>query len=241
MRRRWEVGELKSGKSWRVGELESWGPAPPLIHSPVTNIHSGLRGSAKSATSAIPSRNDIFTLEKGRGLTPSFAGSNPHKAGPGIKKAIHGKFILVDTDIIIYLTEEIRPYFPLSRELFSMLESGEVQAVISILTIAEIIQGPLKSGDNDIAKEVRNYLYNFPNLTCVDLTTEALQQIGRNDGIQWKALRTMDRLIVASGLQSGVELFISNDRHFKKALPAGKILAFDWQPMTKPLIRPISM
>jgi len=40
-------------------------------------------------------------------------------------------------------------------------------------------------------------------------------------------LRTTDSLIIASGLENGVDLFISNDAHFKKAIPDGMSVSLD--------------
>ncbi len=77
-----------------------------------------------------------------------------------LRKKINGKKILVDTNIIIYLTDTIQPYEPLSRLLFEMIEHGDVSAVLSIITIAEVMQGPAKKGHHQIAQDVKNYLLN---------------------------------------------------------------------------------
>jgi len=41
-----------------------------------------------------------------------------------LKKRISGKKMLIDTNIIIYLTDMIQPYEPLSRLIFNMIEMG---------------------------------------------------------------------------------------------------------------------
>lgn len=64
-----------------------------------------------------------------------------------LRKAIQGKRILIDTNIIIYLTDLIEPYAPLSRLLFKTIEKGDVSAVISVISVAELMQGPLKKGN----------------------------------------------------------------------------------------------
>jgi len=45
-----------------------------------------------------------------------------------LKKSVRGRRILVDSDIIIYLTEMTEPYHHLSRELFAMIEGGNASA-----------------------------------------------------------------------------------------------------------------
>lgn len=48
------------------------------------------------------------------------------------EKVISGKTVLVDSNIIIYLTDSVLPYMALSRRLFEIIETGEVSALISM-------------------------------------------------------------------------------------------------------------
>ncbi len=144
-----------------------------------------------------------------------------------LKDAVYGKKVLIDSNIIIYLTDMIEPYDSLSKELFAMIEGGEAEAVISILSVAEVMQGPVRAGKNDIAMKVKDYLVNFPNSLCRHITYDVIDKIGNDERIDWKALRSVDSLIIASGLSSEVDLFISNDRHFMNALPGEMLLSFE--------------
>jgi len=56
---------------------------------------------------------------------------------------------------------------------------------------------------------------------------DVLEHIGRNNLIKWSKLRTIDSLIIASGLEQDVELFVSNDDHFKRAIPQDLMLSFN--------------
>ena len=88
------------------------------------------------------------------------------------------------------------------------------------------MQGPLKRGLPQTAKEVKDYLLNFPNLSCEPITSRVLDVIGNDKRIQWSELRTVDSLIVASALKNKVAKIISNDHHFKRALPQGLLISF---------------
>jgi len=142
------------------------------------------------------------------------------------EKAISGKTVLIDSNIIIYLTDSVSPYVALSRRLFEMIEIGEVSALISIISVGEVMQGPLKKGLNQTALEVKDYLLNFPNLFCDPITNKVLDIIGKDNRIQWSKLRTVDSLIIASALKNKVNKIISNDNHFKQALPKELLLSF---------------
>jgi predicted nucleic acid-binding protein len=144
-----------------------------------------------------------------------------------LKKAAGGHKVLIDSNIIIYLTDSIQPYASLAQSLFKQVESGDAQAIISILSISEVMQGPIRKGHHNVALEVRDYLENFPNSHCQEITFDVLERVGNDDRIDWKGLRTMDSLIIASGLVNHVDLFISNDRHFKDSLPQDLLLSFD--------------
>jgi len=136
-----------------------------------------------------------------------------------LKQSVEGKKVLIDSNIIIYLTEEIEPYCSLSREIFSLVEEGGSRAVISILSISEVMQGPLRAGMIEAAMAIKDYLTNFPNSICQHITPDVLGLVGRDPRVNWKALRTLDSLIIASGLHAHVDFFLSNDQHFPRALP----------------------
>ena len=144
-----------------------------------------------------------------------------------LEKAIFGKKVLIDTNVIIYLTDTVAPYDVLSRRLFEMIENGDVTAVISIISVGEVMQGPLKNGFDHAATEVKDYLLNFPNLYCEELTIEILDIVGGDRRISWSKVRTVDSLIIASALKNNVNKIISNDKHFKQALPKELLISFE--------------
>ena len=84
--------------------------------------------------------------------------------------------------------------------------------------------GPYTKGNE--YKAVKNYLLNFPNSFCQDITHEVIDCVGMDKRVDWTSLRTFDSLIIASGLHAKVDLFVSNDRHFSNALPSEMLLAF---------------
>ena len=142
-----------------------------------------------------------------------------------LKKALSGKRVLVDSNIIIYLTDAVQPFAAASRLLFQLIEKGDLFAVFSILSIAEVMQGPMRRGLIQNAMDVKTYLLNFPNSTCQPITTQVIEEIGKDQRIEWKSLRTIDALIIASGLVNEVELIVSNDAHFQSALPEDLVVS----------------
>jgi predicted nucleic acid-binding protein len=143
-----------------------------------------------------------------------------------VRKALYGKKVLVDSNVIIYLTDAIKPYEELSRYLFQMIEKGDVYALFSMVSVAEVMLGPLKKGLIQNAMDVKTYLLNFPNSSCQDITGEVLDKIGKDQRVKWPKLRTVDALIIASGLVNNVDRIVSNDVHFQNAIPETLLFSF---------------
>jgi predicted nucleic acid-binding protein len=146
---------------------------------------------------------------------------------PILRKALAGKRILIDTNIIIYLTDATPLYATLARQLFAMIEKGQISAVFSIISIAEVMQGLIKKGESRTAGEIKTFLLNFPNTECQDITPAVLATMGNDPRIQWARLRTVDSLIIASGLIHGVQKIVSQDAHFQSAVSRELIFSFD--------------
>lgn len=144
-----------------------------------------------------------------------------------LKKIAVGRRLLIDSNIIIYLTDAVEPYLQPARLLFEIVEAGQAKATISILSIGEVMQGPIRNNQPLTALEVKDYLLNFPNCQCQEITLDVIESMGNDKRIEWKGLRTIDSLIIASGLVAGVDLFVSNDRHFRQAISNPMILGFD--------------
>ena len=144
-----------------------------------------------------------------------------------LENLILGKRVLIDTNIIIYLTDRIWPYEELSRSLFSLIEEGRAEGVISLVSVAEVMQGPLKMGMQDKALKVREYLLNFPHILIQEVDKEVLSYIGTDKRVDWSSLRVMDALIIASGLKAKTERIVSNDLRFRKAIAKDLLISFD--------------
>jgi len=144
-----------------------------------------------------------------------------------LEKKVKDKKVLIDTNIVIYLTDKVEPYEGLSRLLFTLIEEGNINAIISVVSIGELMQGPLKKGLTGNALKVKEYLLNFPNMSCQMINEDVLEIIGVDNRIKWAKLRIIDSLIIASGLKNDIDRIISNDLHFKQAVPKDLLVSFD--------------
>jgi len=144
-----------------------------------------------------------------------------------LESLILSRRVLIDTNAIIYLTDKVWPYEELSRSLFSLIEEGRAEGVVSVLSVAEVMQGPLKMGMKDTALKLREYLLNFPHLLVQEVDKDVLNYIGVDKRVDWSNLRAMDALIIASGLKANAERIVSNDLRFRKAVAKDLLISFD--------------
>lgn len=135
--------------------------------------------------------------------------------GPGFQRKIaEHQVVGLDTPCFIYHFEQHPRYFPLTRQLFTMVEKGVLQATTSVLTLTEVMIYPLSCSREDLVEIYQIVFASFPNLTLTGIeagTAEkaALLRAKYN-------LATPDALHLASALEHGATAFVSNDARLKK-------------------------
>ena len=77
--------------------------------------------------------------------------------------------IMIDTNVVIYFLEGNEVFGDLSKEVFSIVEKGEVEGAISVVTVAEILVKPMKLCNNLLIDKMTSFLNTFPNLYLIDI------------------------------------------------------------------------
>lgn len=77
--------------------------------------------------------------------------------------------IMIDTNVVIYFLEGNEVFGDLSKEVFSIVEKGEVEGAISVVTVAEILVKPMKLRNNLLIDKITSFLNTFPNLYLIDI------------------------------------------------------------------------
>ena len=67
-----------------------------------------------------------------------------------------GAWLLVDTAPIIYTLEDNPRFAPRFRSVFEAHDAGSVRFAVSAVTIAEVMTGPLKAGDEALTGGVED-------------------------------------------------------------------------------------
>ena len=127
-----------------------------------------------------------------------------------LSAALHGHAVVaIDTNCFIYYLEGGPSARELKEDLFLPLEQGRFRAVTSALTVAEILVRPKSLGREDVGEEYKALLYSYPNLEIAPFTVETAVLCAEVRARH--RIRMPDALQIATALEKGATLFLTND------------------------------
>ena len=121
--------------------------------------------------------------------------------------------VTVDTAPIIYVLDGNETFAPRYLPLFAAAEAGRVHLVVSTITVAEVLAGPLRSGDEVLAGRYLDVMTNSPGWRVWDVTAAVAERAARIRA--QTRLRLPDALQLATALDSGSSALITHDRDFE--------------------------
>lgn len=122
-----------------------------------------------------------------------------------------GALALVDSAPIIYVLEGNRRFAPRFRPLFERQDAGSIRFAVATVTIAEVLTGPLKQGEEALAKRYRAVMESWQ---VVALTADIAESAAR-----FRArlgLRMADAVQVASAMAINADALVTHDRDFSR-------------------------
>ena len=124
------------------------------------------------------------------------------------------RVVALDTCVWIYHLEGHPDYRGLATEILTAVGAGKCAAVVSELTLMELLVRPLQLEREEVADEYETLLTHFPNVSLVAIRRDILLKAAVVRARY--GLRTPDAVIVATGILQGATRIISNDRHWKR-------------------------
>jgi len=110
--------------------------------------------------------------------------------------------ILLDTVVLIYFLENNERHSKTAEKLFSRIETGTLQGIVSSLVFAELLVPLYRSEETQAAAGLSSRLINFRNLEVVNLTPEISMEAARLRADH--GLRTPDAIHGATAIVTGV-------------------------------------
>lgn len=116
----------------------------------------------------------------------------------------------LDTNIIIYALENKAPYDELAVRLLSLVESGQLTAVVSTVVQAEVLVNPIRRRDVRLVGKVELFFGHFPHLRMREVDVRVAKRAAsiRAD-TRWPL---PDAIVVATALEERCDAMVGNDR-----------------------------
>lgn len=125
-----------------------------------------------------------------------------------------GKTLLLDTNCFIYYFED-NPYYSNKLEkIFTDIQDGNNQAIMSILSFMEVLVKPKIDNNIFIENRYKLMLTNYPNLSIIDVGYNVADVASRLRA-SYK-IKTPDAIIIATGIAMNVDYFITNDMRLRE-------------------------
>ena len=124
---------------------------------------------------------------------------------------VEGSLVVVDTAPLIYLLEDHPQFAPAFVGLFEAFERGHLQIAVSTISLAEVLVGPLRAGQDALAKRYEKALGEFE---LVPISTEIAATAARLRASL--GLRLPDALQAATALELGAAALVTHDRDFSR-------------------------
>ena len=122
-----------------------------------------------------------------------------------------GALVLLDSAPIIYQLEGHPRFARRFLPLFERHAAGELGFAITTVSIAEVLTGPLRKGDEALTKRYRAVLESWQ---VVDLTADIAESAARLRGSL--GLRLADAIQAASALAINADALATHDRDFSR-------------------------
>jgi predicted nucleic acid-binding protein len=124
-----------------------------------------------------------------------------------------GSRVYLDTNIWIYALEGFDPHVQPLTALLGRIDAGELAAVTSELTLAELLVKPLQTGLARLQQTYLDTLQSGPTLTVAPITRAILVDAARLRA-QQPALKLPDAIHAATALACDAPIFVTNDARF---------------------------
>lgn len=127
-----------------------------------------------------------------------------------------GDRIYLDANVFISAYENRGPRSDSAWTILEAVEKGEFSAVSSELTLAEILVGPIKDGDDKLASHYHDLFRSNEHFLVAPVERDVLIEAAALRGIV-ESLRLPDAIHVATARLKECKLIVSDDRRLPTA------------------------
>jgi len=123
-----------------------------------------------------------------------------------------GATVLIDTNPIIYVLEGNPLALPF-RSIFEAVDRGRIRALVTPITVAEVVSGPLKARKEALVERYRRTITRNPGWSIRDIDADIAVLAAR---LRLRhALKLPDAIQLAVALEEGCFALVTHDRDFQ--------------------------
>jgi predicted nucleic acid-binding protein len=119
------------------------------------------------------------------------------------------KRVGLDSSILIYHLEDLEPYSSLTENIFARVAEGSLNAVLSTVSVTELLVQPFTTGQKDRIAAIERFLYSLPNTEIKSPDYPIAREAARLRSRY--RVRTPDALLIATSINKKADAFITND------------------------------
>lgn len=122
--------------------------------------------------------------------------------------------VFLDTSPIIYYLQGNTLYFEQIKDIFRYFRRNNVSFVSSDITVAEYLVMPYRENNSFLV----DALDRFIRLAQVEIihTSDIIAKIAARIRANYKGFKAMDSLQIATAIESGYDIFLTNDKQLKQ-------------------------
>ncbi|MCI0489353.1 MAG: type II toxin-antitoxin system VapC family toxin [Blastocatellia bacterium] len=135
----------------------------------------------------------------------------------GAMSPILGRKVYLDTNIIVYAIEGYELYAASIQAILDAMDSGDIVAATSELTIAEVLVKPKQDQNEMLVNAYRYFLRSTAALSVVPISRSILEEAAQIRASS--NLKLPDAIHLATASAQGCDSFLTNDRAFR-AVPS---------------------
>ena len=142
------------------------------------------------------------------------------------RRVPRGSRVALDSNALIYFIEEHPQLGPVVDPVFQMIADGECEAVVSVVSVVEVLVAPLRAGQAALVEQYRELLADTRGVTLIPVTTVVAEQAASIRAAQ--NLRLPDALIAATAVNERCTHLIANDAKFTRVAGLRKLVVSDY-------------
>lgn len=120
----------------------------------------------------------------------------------------------VDTSILIYHLDDTKPYSDLTEVAFGAIAGGSPGAVLSTISVTELLVKPYADGDTDRIQALERFILSIPNTALIPPGYGVAKDAAR---LRAKyGIRVPDALLVATARSEHAQAFLTNDARLRR-------------------------